>query len=245
MSALALRILACVCMLLDHIGYSCPGWHFLRYIGRLAFPIFVFLMVNGYLHTSSRLRYALRFGLFALISQIPFTLFCGYDSFFQRGNIFFTLLCALLMLWATDSLLKGKLTRWFAFLPGLFATAVFFFNLFPSDYGLKTILLALTFRYLSKRKLLTVFASFLAIFLPQLVGYAQDLLRLLLGQNPVFYLPDAWTLTQAVSLLALIPIFLYNGKKGKQPGHLMTAKALQWGFYLFYPLHMLLLYLIT
>ena len=100
MSALTLRILACLFMLLDHIGYSLGGSHPLylplRCIGRLAFPIFVFLVVNGFRHTSNRPRYALRLALFAVISQVPFALFCGQKTYFSNGNVFVTLLICLL-----------------------------------------------------------------------------------------------------------------------------------------------------
>ncbi len=245
MSALALRILACGLMLLDHIGYRFPELLLLRYIGRLSFPLFVFLIVNGYRHTSSRPRYALRLGLFALLSQVPFTLFCGYESYLTKGNAFFTLLCALLVIWATDTLLRGKITRWFSFLPGLLAVSLFYFDLISADYGLKGILLALTFRYLSEKKLLTVLASFCSVFFPQLVGYALRLFYLLLGREVVFALPDPWTMAQAFSLLALIPIFFYNGKRGNLPKKPAAAKAVQWSFYLFYPLHLYLFYLLT
>lgn len=245
MSALALRILACVCMLLDHIGYCFPQLYYLRYVGRLAFPLFVFLIVNGYGHTSSRLRYALRLALFAVISQVPFTLFCGYGSFLHKGNVFFTLLCALLVLWATDGLLKNKVLRWVCFLPSLAAVMLFHFGILSSDYGLKGILLALTFRYLYRSKLLTVLGTFLSVFFPQLVAYGLQCCYFLLGREVAFQVPDRWTLVQGFSLLALIPIFLYNGKRGRMPENKVAAKAVQWGFYLFYPLHLLLLYLLT
>ncbi len=243
MSALALRILACLCMLLDHLGYCIPRLRALRYIGRLAFPLFVFLMVNGYTHTSSRLRYALRFGLFALLSQVPFTLFCGYGSYFEKWNVFFTLLCGLLTLWATDTLLKNKITRWFSFVPGLFMAGLFYCGILSADYGLKGILLALVFRYLLSYRLLTVLGSFVAIYFPQLLALGIALVKLCLGQEAVFSRPDVWNQTQIFSLLALVFIFLYNGKKGPAPASLPGKKALQWGFYLFYPLHLLLLYL--
>lgn len=242
MSALALRILACVTMLLDHIGFCFPRLSFLRYAGRLAFPLFVFLIVNGYIHTSNRFRYALRLGLMAVISQIPFALFCHHGGVFQKFNVFFSLLCALLMLWGTDALLKGKITRWFSFLPGLFMAGMFYFGYLSSDYGLKTILLALSFRYLNKKKILLIPACFVSVFFDLLAGYALQLLR---GQGAQLAPPSQWAMAQAFSLLALIPIFLYNGKKGATPQKPMAAKALQWSFYLFYPLHLLVLYLIS
>ena len=99
MSALTLRSIACVTMLLDHIGYLLAGrYPFLmplRWIGRIAFPLYVFLIVNGFRHTRSRPRYALRLALFAILSQIPFTLFCDNRVFYPHLNVFVTLRCAL------------------------------------------------------------------------------------------------------------------------------------------------------
>lgn len=241
MSALALRILACVCMLLDHIGLVFPRLHMLRFIGRLAFPIYVFLIVNGYRHTSSPLRYGLRLGFCALLSQIPFDLFCGNTVYFLSLNVFFTLLLALLVLWATDALLKRKVLRYFAFLPVLLVGILYLKGYIHSDYGLKGILLALCFRYLLDKPLLLLPGSFLSLFYPQLIHIGQWLL----GRRSVFPYPSAWDLTQLFALLALIPIFLYNGKKGWQPKRALGAKVLQWSFYLFYPAHLLLLHLLS
>lgn len=245
MSALALRILACVTMLLDHIGFCFPRLHFLRYAGRLAFPIFVFLIVNGYTHTSSRPRYALRLLLMAVISQIPFALFCHYEGVFESFNVFFTLLCALLAVWGTDALIKGRFTRWFAFLPGLLMAGLFYFDILSSDYGNKAILMALSFRYLSKKKFLLIPACFVSVFFVPLMGYALQLLMLLRGQEVQLVPPARWTVLQVLSLAALIPVFLYNGKKGASPKNPIAAKILQWSFYLFYPLHLILLYLVS
>ena len=71
---MALRIIACVSMLLDHIGFAF-NINILRIIGRLAFPLYVYLLYNGYKHTSNRFLYAVRLGVFAAVSQIPFSLF--------------------------------------------------------------------------------------------------------------------------------------------------------------------------
>lgn len=66
----------------------------------------------------------------------------------------------------------------------------------------------------------------------------------IIGRPAVFSLPSAWTMKEAIALLALIPIFFYHGTKGFTPKSKIAAKALQIGFYAFYPVHMLLLWLI-
>lgn len=172
MSALSLRIFASICMLLDHLGFLFPQYPLLRYIGRLAFPIYIFLLVNGYRHSSNRLRYALRLGLFALVSQVPFTLFCGYGSYFTRGNVFFTLLIALLVLWLTDTLARQKRLRFLAPLPALLAYALYHLGWLSSDYGAKGFLLALSFFYLGDRKLLCLGACIFSVFHGQFLRLA-------------------------------------------------------------------------
>lgn len=245
MSALCLRIIASCCMLLDHIGYLFPALSPLRWIGRLAFPLYVFLLVNGYEHSSNRLRYALRMGLFALLSQIPFCLFCGYESYFTKGNVFFTLLIALLVLWATDALAGRKIFRFLAPLPALAVFVLYHFGFLSTDYGAKGLLLALCFFYLRKKPLLCLLGSFVALFHTQLIAYAFQVKNLLLGSTAVFALPDRWQLIQLFALAALPLILLYNGKKGKTPASSLGKQALQWGFYLFYPVHMMILHIIA
>lgn len=86
MSAFVLKLIACTSMLIDHttcvlfdtakVLPSVGGWlvlyKILRGVGRLAFPIFAFLIVQGVLHTESKPRYLARVGLFALLSELPF-----------------------------------------------------------------------------------------------------------------------------------------------------------------------------
>ena len=128
-SGSTLKIIAIVTMLLDHIGASlvqplltnaasaqgvtsyttvsliaaCPDlaipYYTLRYIGRIAFPIFCFLLVEGFLHTKSLSKYALRLAVFALVSEIPFDLAFHRTLVYRESqNVFFTLLIGLLVI---------------------------------------------------------------------------------------------------------------------------------------------------
>lgn len=283
-SALALRVFAIVCMLLDHIGYCLPEAAFspyFRLIGRLAFPIFVFLIVNGYRYTHSKPKYALRLAIFAAVSQVPFNLMLrvskagaakaasgllqalktgehllDYLKYFLggpgalkgngiSGNVFVTLLLSLLCVWfAAEFRKKGKGWRVLAFVPTVIVCVLYYFGYLNSDYGMKGILLALVFYFFDGKFVLTAIGTFVSLFAPLLISYGFNFLYLLCGRSYAFRLPDSWAITEAFALLALIPIFLYHGKKGWSPKNKVAAKLIQIGFYIFYPAHMLLLWLL-
>lgn len=248
MSALALRIVACCAMLLDHMGL-CWDLPLLRAIGRIAFPVFVYLICNGFKHTSSRIRYALRLGLFALLCQIPFSLFCTNSLTYEKGNVFVTLLVVLLCVWATDALRGHKRAKWFAALPALVGCFLYYVGWLRSDYGAKGIVLAMTFYLFDGKKLwqrsLVVLGCLCSVFYGQVVSLAVQILLLMLrGGQIAAPILSGWELMQLWSLLALPLIFAYNGKKGRTPPNKLAAKMTQYGFYLFYPVHMLLLWLI-
>ena len=77
----------------------------LRLIGRIAFPLYCFLLVEGFFHTKSLLKYTLRLGMFALISEVPYDLArSGSPIDFEMQNVYFTLLIGLLVLWAMKEL---------------------------------------------------------------------------------------------------------------------------------------------
>ena len=247
MSALILRIIACLAMLFDHIGYI-TGNIYCRIIGRIAFPIFVYLITNGFRHTSNRIHYALRLALFALISQIPFSLFCYGTVDFHHGNVMFTLLLGLLCIWSVDFLRMKPCLRWIAFLPTLFICAIYYRGIISSDYGIKGILLTVVF-YLfdgkpnSNRILMTV-GALLSVFYDYFLSLGIAVFRWELGHT--FILPGMtqWRFLQIFSLGALLFIFMYNGTKGKYPNGRKTSKLLQYGFYAFYPVHQVFLWII-
>ena len=87
-----LKVIACLSMLIDHIGYGFfPGVMIFRIIGRIAFPIFAYHVAIGVIHTRNINKYMLRLFLFGVISQIPYSLF-----FYNKPNIFFTLLLGIM-----------------------------------------------------------------------------------------------------------------------------------------------------
>lgn len=247
MSALALKVIACVCMLLDHIGYCIPSLFPLRAVGRLAFPLYVFLMTEGFRHTSSRSRYALRLLLFAILSQVPFGLFCACDPLYETGNVMVTLLISFCLIWLVEISAKKRITQILSWVAVIAVCAAFLFGLLHADYGSKGVLLALVFYYFGRNKgwkaalvlLLGVFAAFFHIVLFK-QGYR--LFGLLLGLPERFSAPTSWEWMQMFTLLSVPLILAYNGKKGWAPRGKPAKKALQYAFYAFYPIHMLILF---
>jgi hypothetical protein len=97
MTSFVLKIIAMITMFCDHLGYAIfSKFSAFNYIGRISFPLFAFGISEGYAHTKSKKNYCIRLLMFAIISQVPFNLFC---SIFRTGfmlNIFFTLLIGLI-----------------------------------------------------------------------------------------------------------------------------------------------------
>lgn len=89
----SLKIVALICMLIDHAGATLfPQCDILRSIGRVSFPLYAFLLAQGCKHTHSMERYLLGLGIFALISEIPYDLAFGNSiNFLDQTNIFYTL----------------------------------------------------------------------------------------------------------------------------------------------------------
>lgn len=111
-NASILKWIAVITMLIDHIGLVFfPEYEILRLIGRISFPIFAFLLCEGYKHTSNIWKYFFRLGIFAIISEIPYNI-CLYNQVFYpySQNIFFELLLGLLVLYLIDKeyVIKGK-----------------------------------------------------------------------------------------------------------------------------------------
>ena len=84
LSSNLLKIIALLCMLIDHIGgFLIPECSTLfRIIGRIAFPIFAFSLAQGFIKTSNFKKYALRLSFWAVVAQIPFSLLLG-----KRGSV--------------------------------------------------------------------------------------------------------------------------------------------------------------
>ena len=109
-SAAALHIIAMTFMLMDHLWATLlPAQDWLTCIGRIAFPVFAFMTVEGYFHTHNLKKYMLRLLLFALISEIPFDLMYGGTWFYPiHQNVIWTLLMGLLGIHLMETVLKNQ-----------------------------------------------------------------------------------------------------------------------------------------
>lgn len=209
-----LKWLAIASMLIDHLGavilepwlmtggglaYPDFDWvlvnSIFRLIGRLAFPLYSFLIVEGYHHTQDVRRYAIRLGLFALISEIPFNLAVSQHwSDLSHQNVFFTLLAGLLAIWAMDQI-KSLPVR-LLLVGGLILGTEWLMT----DYGAYGVLMMVILH----------------------ISRPDRKIQALLG--------GLYNLGQLTASFAFLPIYFYNGKKGRSSG--------KW-IYLIYPVHLL------
>ena len=228
-----LKSLAMIFMLLDHMWATIiPGNQWMTNVGRLAFPIFAFLIVEGFTHTSDLNKYIKRLFVFALISEIPFNLiYTGSWVFPFHQNIMFTLLLGLLCISEIDKIKKNKelKIRTKSFLKIILFLLISVIGFV--DYGITGVLTIIIFY---------IFKDFKLAWLGQLISLILLYVVFFKGQSVVINILDFeyFLPIQSIGVLSLIPIWLYNGKKGKK------NKILQYLFYWFYPMHMLGLYLI-
>ena len=217
-----LKFLACAIMLLDHIGATLIPWGTLRIIGRLAFPIFCFLLVEGAHYTRSPRNYLLRLGIGAILSELPFDLALFGSWSWQHQSVMITLLLGAMALLAmkqmTQPLLKILVLL-------LFACLADFMN---TDYGGAGVLMIALFGLTRERKY---------GWLVQLLGMYL-ICRWIIPGGAVWFI-GRYVFIEIFAILALIPIWLYSGKKST------SSRAVQWAFYLFYPVHLWILYLIS
>ena len=202
-----LKMIAILAMAIDHIGAVLfPQYDIFRIVGRIAFPIFAFTLVEGFMHTKDIKKYMLRLGVLALVSEVPFDLvFFGTPLEFGHQNVFFTMFLGIAMLYLF--LKNVSIWRQFVVVFGMLLLA----ELLRTDY--------------SSAGLFTIFMFY------QWRG--SNLLKLAgMAFVNLFYLGGL----QVYACFAAIPIAMYNGERGPK---------CKWFFYWFYPVHLLVIYLIS
>lgn len=220
----ALKLIACATMFIDHFGaaivplipspYMEEIYYTCRIIGRLAYPIYAFLIAQGVRHTRKPWQYLLRLGIGAVISEVPFDLLFVGRLTLEYQNVMLTLLlgASALMAW------KKQKNPWFK------AVTVAFFaglaELCQTDYGAAGVLMICVFGLVEK-----FWLQCLGLFLCNL---------LIMDADVVFF--GQLIPIQLFSLPSMLFIGLYSG------GKLTRNRVLQWFFYLFYPVHILFLW---
>lgn len=252
LSGSTLKIIAIVAMLVDHIGaivlirmlqqtdmigamtntdisvmlewlteniilYS--GYSVLRMVGRIAFPIFCFLLVEGFQKTRNVNKYIFRLGIFALVSEIPFNLALTGNVFdFGYQNVFFTLFLGIVVLAIMNQIQKWNIHKAVKVILSIVAVVAGaqMANLLKTDYSALGVVLIVVLYCLRNHP-----------------GWRFGVAALVLIGGGILI---GVGLSEVPALLAFAFIYFYNGERGLK---------LKYVFYLFYPVHLLLLYLIV
>ena len=223
MSSFALHILAMLLMLCDHLQLTLlPDLPILRCVGRLAFPLFAFMAVEGYLHTRSLKKYFLRLLMLAVISEIPFDLLVSGSVFDpMHQNVIWTIILGLCCIRAFENISADLKKMLSAVVIIASLAAAIIARVDYSSAGVLTLLAFYAFR-----------GNTVRCRLMQLLSLAFINLVLLGGIE--FAFPY-----QALAVLSLPIIWLYDGSQGPHNGFIKAAN------YLFYPAHMLILALFS
>lgn len=226
MNGFYLKIIAIISMSIDHTAIILSMYTntiAMRYVGRIAFPLFAFLIAEGCFYTKSIKKYMVRLLTFGVISQVPFTIFNGLSNPFIYLNVFFTLTLGVLCIFFHQLIINLKLN---ILNKNILFTIICILILLLSemlnvDYGAMGVIIIYCFYlcissntsiYHIKQMQSIAFIIFMLIMYPPLTTH-----------NTYMFL---------VGSFALIPILLYNGQKGK---------SLKYFFYIFYPIHLLIL----
>ena len=218
-----LKYIVIIAMLIDHIAWAfvpmaSVAGQIMHFVGRLTGPTMAYVLAEGYLHTRNVKKYATRLGIFALISWVPYSLFeaGGWPGPF---GVIYTLFLGLLAIWIWD---KGKIKKWLKVVIIVFLCVISIVGDWPVFDVLWPLFLFI-YRDDPKKK----WRSF------YIISVAACVLSGIGGQ-------PFWVGTFALGILIppLILQFCYNGESGsRHPFH-------KWFFYVFYPLHLLVLALI-
>lgn len=250
MTRFSLKIFALISMFCDHlakvvlstgvlipyIGVEADLWirTVLMVIGRMAFPIFAWFTAEGCRKTSNPRKYILRLLIFAIISEIPFQLcfYAGSLSGVVPGchNVIFTLLLGAMGVLLGEHLTKKGIPQWYGvLLPALMAVWLGFY--LKTDYNGWGVALIVMLYYLKEERSQLIFLTcWVTVFMLIWHGWNGEVLIWLTGKNNYLLLLEWLGCLFSVGFL-----LSYNGEKGREN---------KWLFYVFYPLHLMLLYLI-
>ena len=213
-----LKILALICMTVDHIGlFLLPRYTILRFVGRLAFPIFAWMIAEGCRYTRNMGKYLASVAVVGVLYQLEYFLLTGS----MKMNILITFSLSVGLCWLLKST-REKANRWFSVLRLAALAAVFFVTdivpLFLKNRGY------------------AIDYGFIGVLLPVAIYLAQGKKLQLLAAGAMLCLLAIWSgwPVQWASLLAIPLLALYSGERGKS--------RLKWLFYIYYPAHLTVLW---
>lgn len=231
----SLKLIAILTMLVDHFAYGIyynlavqNGWYItvcgieiyrlMRLIGRIAFPIYCFLLVEGFFYTRNKRKYAIRLLVLAIISEIPFDKAVNYHaSVWDYNNVIFTLLIGFLVIWAIDEIRWGRVS----FITDYQARNLAPVIPFTLGCGL-TLLMHTDYKAAGVATIVAMYYLHGDTRYYRLLAYFVGVMILVLGCKN----------TEAVALIALVPIYFYKGNRGSK------SLLLRHVFNSFYPVHL-------
>lgn len=231
MTNFQLKIIAITSMIIDHIGaIFFPQIYIFRFLGRIAFPIFAFLLAEGFYHTYKTEKFASyvkRMIIFSIISEVCFDIaFSNKIIDLKSQNVFITFTISLFLLYSYEEFKKKNKD---VFIPILFFSVLSV--ILMTDYNFIGPLIIFMFykSIKSQNKIITVFAIISMIIYEYII--------VLIEVSPALFINAFYSYAYVFMgiLLALPIILLYNGKLGKR------NKFIKYFFYFFYPVHLLIL----
>lgn len=238
-TSFVLHIIAMTCMLCDHLwGTFLTKYDFLTCIGRIAFPLFAFMLVEGSRHTSNQKKYVIRLLVFAVISEIPFNLMMAsrwINPFHQ--NVLWSFVLGIVLMSIYERIKENK--HFPLRLGGYTIVTVLFYLLgivaFVDYYGYGILMIALF--YFTGTQTAQSVSNKILIMAVQLAGMYWincEMMKGLLLTFTFMGIPFEFY-QQGFALLSLPLIWLYNGKQG------YYNRGIKYFYYLFYPVHIAVL----
>lgn len=237
LSSFVLHILAMGFMLLDHIYWSgLVDLTWFTCVGRLAFPIFAFMIAEGFHHTKNRKKYMLRLLIFAVITELPFNLVAGGSLFYvQHQNVLWTFLLSVILLCIYEKIKQNKNTVFKVFAYPIITLVILLAAVLAmTDYNAIGVITVALFHFTrTDEKTASHKRAFCCIV--QLLVLCS--LNVIVTGTPEYSVDicGAYFSIQSFAIFALPIIWLYNGKQG------YYNKFIKWSYYLFYPVHCLIL----
>lgn len=249
-----LHIAAMLLMLCDHLCLTVMGnFIWLHYIGRIAFPIFAFMLAEGFRRTGSIKKYMLRLLIFAVISEIPFNMMLGGTLIYPvQQNVLWTFIISILCMLLTEQpkKIKNPFGRYSVFAVTALTALILGFiagSFTMVDYFGGGVVMVLVFHLFYGDEILSFKVNYRKEWMRTTVIWVNRILQLVLVWNVCSEMigglctnisvfgREYEVVVECFGILALIPVWLYNGEKG------IRSKKFRYLCYAFYPAHIAVL----